>query len=94
MSKNITSCGLLQFAAGRRMSLGTFVNKETGEEFKSCVFTDKEGNHEFCHFGKKLGVLTAGEISRRKNELIVVRNLETNRCYLAVSGSNWEEIEL
>lgn len=94
MSNNIISCGLLQFAAGRRMSLGTFVNKETKESFKSCIFTDKEGNHEFVHFSKKLGSLTAKEISSRKHDLIVVRNLETNRCYLAVSGSSWEEIEL
>ena len=94
MSNNITSCGLLAFKADRRMLRGTFVNKESHESFESIIFIDKAGEKTFCHFGKKLGNISNGEIARRKDELIVVTNLDTNRHYLAAQGNNWEEIEL
>lgn len=95
MSKNISSCSLLSFAAGKRVFVGTFVNKTNNESFKSVVFQDKEGKNTFAQFSKKLGAISVGDIARRKNELVVYTNLDTDRHYLGVPGDNrWEEVAL
>ena len=60
---------LMAFASGKRMQVGSFVNQETGEAFKSCVFTDKAtGNRCFVAFSSNLGELTPAQISAMKNE--------------------------
>lgn len=70
--KNIWT--LLDFARIKgKMQLGTFNNTETGEQFKACIFTDRTtGDRCFVSFNSKLGQLTAEEIKRQKNELVVV----------------------
>lgn len=92
---NIKSCGsLLQFKGNRRMQIGAFVNKESGESFKSCIFTDNAGNRCFVAFSSKLGELTAGEIVSRKNELQVVQMPSGNYILCKQGENSWEDVEL
>lgn len=89
---------LLAFAATHgRMQLATLHNGETGEEFKSCAFTNKEGEVTFVKFSSNLGELTPAEISARKNELQVV-TLDSDARFpyvLCARGENaWEDVEL
>lgn len=89
------SWSLLAFARMKgKMQVGNFVNSETGEEFKSCVFTNTEGSRCFVAFSSKLGELTPAEISSRKNELQVVE-LESGNYSLCKQGeNNWQDVEL
>ena len=87
---------LMAFASGKRMQVGSFVNQETGEAFKSCVFTDKAtGNRCFVAFSSTLGELTPAQISAMKNELLVVE-LNSGNFSLCKQGSGgaWEDVEL
>ena len=94
MATNIKSCSLLEFAAGRRMQVGAFVNKETNEPFKSCIFTSANGEKCFVGFSSKLGELSPAEIARRKDSLQVV-TLENGSHKLCAKGeSQWEDVAL
>lgn len=70
----IKTWSLLDFARefGPKMQVGEFINSETQETFKNCIFT-KDNNKTFVAFSSKLGVLTPKEIVERKNSLIVVQ---------------------
>lgn len=69
----IKTWSLLSFAREfGKMQIGEFVNSETQEHFKACIFT-KDNNKTFVAFSSKLGVLTPKEIVERKNSLIVVQ---------------------
>ena len=57
-----------------KMQVGTFNNKETGDTFKSCIFTNGDGYRTFVGFSKKLGELTPSEIVTQKDNLIVILN--------------------
>lgn len=86
---------LLAFAAAHgKMQTGTAKDKE-GVEFKSCSFTNPHtGARTYVGFSSNLGVLSAQEISRRKNELQVVQ-LETGGYRLCAQGqSTWDDVEL
>lgn len=89
------SWSLLAFAKefGPKMQVGEFVNKETGEDFKSCIFTKGE-TRTFVAFSSKMGVLSPREIAAKKNELQVVQ-LESGHYSLCKQGENtWEEVDL
>lgn len=69
----IKTWSLLSFAREfGKMQVGEFVNSETQEHFKSCIFI-KDNTKTFVAFSSKLGVLTPKEIVERKNSLIVVQ---------------------
>lgn len=88
---------LMAFASGKRMQVGSFVNQETGEAFKSCVFTDNAtGNRCFVAFSSNLGELTPAQISAMKNELQVVELNSGNfsLCKQGSGGAAWEDVEL
>lgn len=89
------SWSLLAFARSHgKMQVGQFTNKETGEMFKSCIFTDDDNNRCFVAFSSNLGELTPSEIAERKDELQVVE-LESGNYSLCRQGSNaWEDVEL
>lgn len=89
------SWSLLAFARMKgKMQVGSFVNKETGDSFKSCIFTDSEGNRSFVAFSSNLGELTPAQIVARKNELQVVE-LESGNYSLCRQGENsWEDVAL
>lgn len=88
------SWGLLAFARMKgKMQVAPFVNKETGESFKSCMFTDADGNRTIVNFSSKLGELTPAEIIAQKADLQVVE-LESGSYKLCKSGSTWEDVDL
>ena len=90
------SWSLMSFARSHgKMQVAPFVNKETGEEFKSCVFTDPEDNSRtFVAFSSKLGELTPNDIVARKDSLQVVE-LESGTFKLCnVGANNWEDVDL
>lgn len=71
--KIIKTWSLLDFAREfGKMQVGEFINSETQETFKSCIFT-KDNTKTYVAFSSKLGVLTPKEIVERKNSLIVVQ---------------------
>ena len=89
------SWSLLSFArAHGRMKVAPFVNKETGEAFKSCAFVDSEGATTLVAFSSKLGELTPRQIAAQKDSLQVVQ-LESGSYKLCKQGSNsWEDVDL
>ena len=90
------SWSLLAFAKSHgKMQVGDFVNKETGETFKSCIFTNPETQDRcFVAFSSKMGELTPQEIAAKKDELQVVE-LESGNYSLCKVGANaWEDVEL
>lgn len=89
------SWSLIAFAKefGPKMQVGEFVNKETGEDFKSCIFTKGE-TRTFVAFSSKMGPLSPREIAAKKNELQVVQ-LESGHYSLCKQGENaWEDVDL
>ena len=89
------SWSLLSFArAHGRMKVAPFVNKETGEAFKSCAFVDSEGATTLVAFSSKLGELTPQQIAAQKNSLQVVE-LESGTFKLCKQGaSSWDDVDL
>lgn len=90
-----SSVSLLAFAREHgKMQVGKFANKETGEAFKSCVFTQTDGTRCFVGFSSNLGELTPAEISARKNDLQVCE-LESGSYKLCSVGNNaWQDVDL
>ena len=91
----INSWSLIAFAkAHGKMQVGEFANKETGEVFKSCIFTDDQQNRCFVAFSSKMGELSPREIAAMKDELQVVQ-LESGNFSLCKQGQNaWEDVDL
>lgn len=89
------SWSLISFArAHGKMKVAPFVNKETGEAFKSCAFVDSDGATTLVAFSSKLGELSPREISAQKDELQVVE-LESGTFKLCKQGaSSWEDVDL
>ena len=89
------SWSLLSFArAHGRMKVAPFVNKETGEAFKSCAFVDSEGATTLVAFSSNLGELTPRQIAAQKDNLQVVQ-LESGTFKLCKQGaSSWEDVDL
>ena len=90
----INSWSLIAFAkAHGKMQVGEFANKETGEVFKSCIFSDGDSRC-FVAFSSKMGELTPREIAAQKDELQVVQ-LESGNYSLCKVGQNaWEDVDL
>ena len=86
---------LISFAkAHGRMKVAPFVNKETGECFKSCAFLDSDGEITLVAFSSKLGELTPKQIAAQKDELQVVQ-LESGSFKLCKAGHDtWEDVGL
>lgn len=89
------SWSLLSFArAHGRMKVAPFINKETGEAFKSCAFVDSDGATTLVAFSSNLGELTPQQISAQKNNLQVVE-LESGTYKLCKQGNtSWEDVDL
>lgn len=95
------SWSLIAFAKSHgKMQLGTFVNKQTGDSFKSCIFTDPSNsdNKVFVGFSRNLGELAPQEIKDQKDELQVVQCTNANgedMYALCKAGADaWENIDL
>lgn len=79
---------LLDFAREHgKMQVGEFANKETGEVFKSCIFTKSDGTRTFVAFAAKMGELTPKQIAAMKDELQVVQ-LESGNYSLCKKRTN------
>ena len=91
----VASWTLIAFAKSNgRMKVGSFVNKDTEESFKSCMFVDAEGNvQKVVNFSSKLGELTPQQIVSMKDDLQVVQ-LESGTYKLCKTGSTWEDVDL
>lgn len=97
-SKNVgivNSWSLLAFArAHGKMKVGSFVNKETGEAFKSCAFDDPAGGRVFVGFSSNLGEKNGAWITQNQDDLQVVE-LASGSYKLCQQGeNNWDEVEL
>ena len=86
---------LISFAKSHgKMKVAPFVNKETGECFKSCAFLDSKGGITLVAFSSKLGELTPKEIAAQKDDLQVVQ-LESGTYKLCKAGHDtWEDVDL
>lgn len=91
----INHWSLIAFAQkmGKKMQVGTFANKETGEEFKSCIFSDGDAR-TFVSFSSKLGELTPREIATMKDNLQVVQLASGNYSLCKVGENTWEDVDL
>ena len=91
----INSWSLIAFAKSHgKMQVGEFANKETGEVFKSCIFTAPDESRCFVAFSSKMGALSPQEIVAQKNNLQVVQ-LESGNYTLCKQGDNaWEDVDL
>ena len=89
------SWSLISFAkAHGRMKVAPFVNKETGECFKSCAFLSSDGGITLVAFSSKLGELTPAQIAAQKDDLQVVQ-LESGSFKLCRAGKDsWEDVDL
>ena len=89
------SWSLISFAKTHgRMKVAPFVNKETGECFKSCAFLSSDGEVTLVAFSSKLGELTPAQIAAQKNDLQVVQ-LESGSFKLCKAGHDtWEDVDL
>ena len=89
------SWSLLSFArAHGKMKVAPFVNRETGEAFKSCAFVASDGATTLVAFSSNLGELTPQQIAAQKNSLQVVE-LESGTYKLCKQGaSSWEDVDL
>ncbi len=89
------SWSLISFARTHgKMKVASFINKETGETFKSCAFVAPDNATTLVAFSSKLGELTPKQISAMKDDLQVVQ-LETDTFKLCKTGqSSWEDVDL
>ena len=91
----VNSWSLIAFAKtyGPKMQVGEFANKETGEVFKSCIFSNGEAR-TFVAFSSKMGELSPREIASMKDDLQVVQ-LESGNFSLCKQGQgSWEDVDL
>jgi hypothetical protein len=91
----VNSMSLMAFASKNgRMQVGNFTNSNDGSNFKSCIFTNTNGDRKFVSFSQNLGELTPREISAMKNELQVVE-LSSGSFKLCKQGQEqWEDVQL
>lgn len=89
------SWSLLAFAKVHgKMKVAPFVNKETGECFKSCAFINSDREITLVAFSSNLGELTPKQIKDQKDDLQVVE-LESGTFKLCKQGAdNWEDVDL
>ena len=89
------SWSLISFAKSHgRMKVAPFVNKETGEAFKSCAFLRSDEEITLVAFSSNLGELTPKQIAKQKDDLQVVQ-LESGSFKLCKTGHDtWEDVDL
>lgn len=90
----LQSWSLLEFAKNYvKMQVGNFVNSNTGEEFKSCMFIKEDDTYDYVGFHSQLGELTPAEISERKKKLKVGLT-ELGKYVLYDHIDDWENVDL
>ena len=87
------SWSLKDFRAEKgKMRIGDFVNKTTGEVFKSCIFG--ETDFTFVAFSSKLGELTPAQIKAQVDSLQVVQLESGNYSLCKVGENQWEDVDI
>ena len=90
----LQSWSLLEFVKNYvKMQVGNFVNSNTGEEFKSCMFIKEDGSYDYVGFHSQLGELTPAEITKRKNDLKVGLT-QSGKYVLYDHIDDWEIVDL
>lgn len=90
----LQSWSLLEFAKNYvKMQVGDFVNSNTEEEFKSCMFLKEDGSYDYVGFHSQLGELSPAEISKRKKELKVGLT-QSGKYVLYDHIDDWEIVDL
>ena len=79
---------------GPRMQVGEFTNHDTGEKFKSCVFTQENGTKTFVAFSSKLGVLTEREIADKKEDLAVIKSKTGHYSLIKGRRKAWKDVDV
>lgn len=79
---------------GPRMQVGEFTNHDTGEKFKSCVFTQENGTKTFVAFSSKLGVLTEREIADKKEDLAVIKSKAGHYSLIKGRRKAWKDVDV
>ena len=93
-SSILQSWSLLEFAKNYvKMQVGDFVNSNTEEEFKSCMFLKEDGSYDYVKFHSQLGELSSAEISKRKKELKVGLT-QSGKYVLYDHIDDWEIVDL
>lgn len=89
------SWSLVSFAkAHGKMKVAPFINKESGEAFKSCAFIAPDGAVTLVGFSGNLGEMTPQSIANEKDNLQVVE-LESGSFKLCKQGNgSWEDVDL
>ena len=89
------SWSLISFAKTHgRIKVAPFVNRETGECFKSCAFVSNTDEVTLVAFSSKLGELTPAEIAAQKDGR-QVGQLESGTYKLCKAGHDtWEDVDL
>lgn len=97
----VDSWSLIAFARlkGPRMQVASFTNSQSGDKFKSCVFTNKDDNVCFVAFSSNLGELTPKQIAAQKDDLQVVEletegYEETHYSLCRKGENNWKDVDL
>lgn len=90
----VDSWSLISFAkANGIMKVGSFVNSETGEPFKSCVF-QRGDDVTFVGFSSNLGELTPKQIAAQKDDLQVVELASGSYKLCKAGQDSWEIVSL
>ena len=79
---------------GPTMQVGEFTNHETGEKFKSCVFTSIDNTKTFVAFSSKLGVLTEREIADMKEDLAVIKSKAGHYSLIKGRRKAWKDVDV
>ena len=89
------SWSLISFAKSHgRMKVAPFVNKETGECFKSCAFIGSAGEITLVAFSSNLGELTPAQIAAQKDDLQVVELVSGSFKLCKAGKDSWEDVDL
>lgn len=76
-----------------KMKVASFINKTTGDRFKSCVCTNYKAR-TFVSFSSKLGELTTMQIKEMKDKLVVIKTPEGKYILAQKSKDAWEEVDI
>lgn len=76
-----------------KMKVASFVNKTTGEPFRTCVFSNGK-TRTFVAFSSRLGELSSSEIEEMKNELAVVKSPNGKYSLTRIHGGAWEDVNI
>lgn len=86
---------LLDFARKYGPNMQVYTSTKANGYRPFCRFIKKDGTITYVRFFSQLGILTASEISKRKNELYIGKVVSSGNFYLyAGNVKAWETVEL